>query len=54
MENGVLFQDWNKETKDAKLNNLVEVIISYGDNGADVVGFKRSKILTFLVNYSSY
>ncbi|MDC0529043.1 hypothetical protein OAO19_02095, partial [Gammaproteobacteria bacterium] len=32
------FQDWNKETKDAKLNNLVEVIISYGGNGADVVG----------------
>ena len=31
------FQDWNKETKYAKLNNLVEVIISYGGNGADVL-----------------
>ena len=23
------FQDWNEETKNAKLQNLVEVIISY-------------------------
>ena len=23
------FQDWNEETKNAKLNNLLEVIVSY-------------------------
>ena len=38
------FQDWNEETKNAKLRNLVEVIISYDKNGADVIGLKKSKI----------
>jgi hypothetical protein len=48
------FQDWNKETKDAKLNNLVEVIISYEAMAQMLLAFKRSKILIFLVNYSSF
>ena len=39
------FQDWNEETKNAKLNNLVEVIISYGNNGADVVGLQEIEVL---------
>ncbi|MDC0616468.1 hypothetical protein OAO95_00270, partial [bacterium] len=42
------FQDWNKETKDAKLNNLVEVIISYGGNGADVVGLQEIENINIL------
>ena len=35
------FQDWNEETKNAKLKNLVEVIISYDKNGADVIGLQE-------------
>ena len=39
----MLFQDWDEETKNAKLNNLLEVIVSYSDND-DAIGFKKLKI----------
>ena len=42
------FQDWNEETKNAKLNNLVEVIIAYGNNGADVVGLQEVENINIL------
>ena len=42
------FQDWNKETKDAKLNNIAKVIISFGNNGADVVGLSRDRKYKYL------
>jgi endonuclease/exonuclease/phosphatase family metal-dependent hydrolase len=42
------FQDWNEETKNAKLNNLVTVIISYGSNGADVVGLQEIENINIL------
>jgi hypothetical protein len=35
------FQDWDEETKNAKLNNLLEVIVSYDTNGADVIGLQE-------------
>ena len=42
------FQDWNEETKDAKLNNIAKVIISYGNNGADVVGLQEIENINIL------
>ena len=42
------FQDWNKETKDAKLNNIAKVIISFGNNGADVVGLQEIENINIL------
>jgi endonuclease/exonuclease/phosphatase family metal-dependent hydrolase len=42
------FQDWNEETKNAKLNNLAEVIISYGDNGADIIGLQEIENINIL------
>jgi endonuclease/exonuclease/phosphatase family metal-dependent hydrolase len=42
------FQDWNEETKNAKLNNLAEVIVSYGNNGADVVGMQEVENINIL------
>jgi endonuclease/exonuclease/phosphatase family metal-dependent hydrolase len=35
------FQDWNEDTKNAKLQNLVKVIISFDKNGADVIGLQE-------------
>ena len=50
------FQDWNEETKNAKLQNLVKIIISYDKNGADIVGLRKLRTLTswsnFLIFYS--
>ena len=42
------FQDWNEETKNAKLKNLVEVIISYDKNGADVIGLQEIENMNIL------
>ena len=42
------FQDWNEETKNAKLRNLVEVIISYDKNGADVIGLQEIENMNIL------
>ena len=42
------FQDWNEETKNAKLHNLVEVIISYKENGADIVGLQEIENMNIL------
>lgn len=42
------FQDWDKETKDAKLNNIAKVIISFGNNGADVVGLQEIENINIL------
>ena len=36
-----LYLDWNEETKDAKLANLVKNIISYKGNGADVIALQE-------------
>ena len=42
------FQDWDEETKNAKLNNLIEVIISYDSNGADVIGLQEIENMNIL------
>ena len=42
------FQDWNEETKNAKLQNLVEIIISYDKNGADIVGLQEVENINIL------
>ena len=42
------FQDWNEETKNAKLNNLLEVIVSYDSNGADVIGLQEIENMNIL------
>ena len=42
------FQDWDEETKNAKLNNLLEVIISYDSNGADVIGLQEIENMNIL------
>jgi len=42
------FQDWDEETKNAKLNNLLEVIVSYSDNGADVIGLQEIENMNIL------
>lgn len=43
-----LYQDWNKDTKDAKLNNLVEIILSYDGHGADVLGLQEIENMNIL------
>jgi endonuclease/exonuclease/phosphatase family metal-dependent hydrolase len=42
------FQDWDEETKNAKLNNLLEVIVSYDTNGADVIGLQEIENMNIL------
>ena len=42
------FQDWDEETKNAKLNNLLEVIVSYDSNGADVIGLQEIENINIL------
>ncbi|MDA9571060.1 hypothetical protein N9R99_03970, partial [Gammaproteobacteria bacterium] len=42
------FQDWNEETKNAKLQNLVEVIVSYDRNGADILGLQEIENMNIL------
>jgi len=42
------FQDWDEETKNAKLRNLAKVIISYDKNGADVVGLQEIENMNIL------
>ena len=42
------YQDWNEETKNAKLKNLLEVIISYDTNGADVIGLQEIENINIL------
>ena len=44
----MFFQDWNEETKNAKLKILVEVIISYDKNGADVIGLQEIENMNIL------
>jgi endonuclease/exonuclease/phosphatase family metal-dependent hydrolase len=43
-----LFQDWNEKTKNAKLQNLLKVIISYSKNGADVIGLQEIENINIL------
>jgi len=42
------FQDWNEETKNAKLQNLVEVIVSYDRDGADILGLQEIENMNIL------
>jgi len=42
------FQDWDEETKNAKLNNLLQVIVSYDNNGADVIGLQEIENMNVL------
>ena len=42
------FQDWDEETKNAKLNNLLEVIVSFDSNGADVIGLQEIENMNIL------
>ena len=42
------FQDWNEETKNAKLQNLLEVIVAYDTNGADVIGLQEVENMNIL------
>ena len=42
------FQDWNEDTKNAKLQNLVKVIISFDKNGADVIGLQEIENMNIL------
>ena len=42
------FQDWDEETKNTKLNNLLEVIVSYDSNGADVIGLQEIENMNIL------
>ncbi len=42
------FQDWDEVTKNAKLNNLLEVIVSYDSNGADVIGLQEIENMNIL------
>ena len=42
------FQDWDEETKNAKLNNLLQVIVSYDNNGADVIGLQEIENMNIL------
>ena len=46
--NECFYQNWNTETKDAKLNNLVKVITVYDQNGADVVGLQEIENMNIL------
>ena len=39
--NECFFLDWNEETKDAKLNILLNNIITYNDGGADVIALQE-------------
>ena len=51
--NECLYLDWNEEIKDAKLKNLVSLIISYENNGADILALQEVeniKILEQLFN----
>ncbi|MDC1241786.1 hypothetical protein N8Z97_03105 [Gammaproteobacteria bacterium] len=43
-----LYQDWDEETKDAKLNNLVEIILSYNGGGADILGLQEIENMNIL------
>lgn len=40
-KNECLYLDWDKETKNAKLDNLVASIISYSDNGPDILALQE-------------
>ena len=42
------FQNWDEETKNAKLQNLVKVITSYDVNGADVIGLQEIENMNIL------
>ena len=43
-----MFMDWNEETKDIKLRNLVKNIISYDNVGPDVLGLQEVENLNIL------
>ena len=36
-----LYLDWNEKVKDAKLNNILNLIIAYEDSGPDVIVFQE-------------
>ena len=36
-----MYLDWNQETKNAKLTNLAKNIISYNQDGADVIALQE-------------
>lgn len=42
------FQDWNEKTKNAKLRNILKVIISYNNSGADVIGLQEIENMNIL------
>lgn len=42
------FQDWDEETKNAKLNNLAQVILAYDEGGADIVGLQEIENINIL------
>ena len=43
-----LYLDWNKETKDAKLNNVFRNIISFEDSGPDLIAFQEVENINIL------
>ena len=40
-KNECLYLDWNEETKNAKLKNIANSIISYGQNGPDIIALQE-------------
>ena len=40
-KNECLYLDWDEKTKDAKLNNLVATIVSYDNNGPDILALQE-------------
>ena len=40
-KNECLYLDWNEETKNAKLRNIANSIISYGKNGPDIIALQE-------------
>ena len=52
-KNECLYLDWNEETKNAKLRNIANSIISYGENGPDIIALQEvenNNILSQLFN----
>ena len=47
-KNECLFQDWNYEAKAAKLNNLLELIVAYDSDGADIIGLQEVENINIL------
>jgi len=52
-KNECLYLDWNEETKNTKLRNIASSIISYGQNGPDIIALQEvenTNILSQLFN----